>query len=106
MDAYNHGTDDGYWQSFYDVFNTGGHGMYYQAVTNAPTKSIMICETGCSEVGGSKASWITDMFTQLNTTLPNIFHVTLFDANNSPPDYRVDSSTGALNAWKAAVQTW
>lgn len=59
LDGYNFGSRKGGWRSFGEVF-----APTVQQV-GAWGKPIIVCEVGCSEVGGSKAGWIRDLFTTL-----------------------------------------
>jgi Glycosyl hydrolase family 26 len=64
LDGYNWGTnpaDPQGWRSFDKAF-----GPTYGLVTRkiAPSKPLMVGETGSSEFGGSKPGWITDMLTR------------------------------------------
>jgi hypothetical protein len=60
IDGYNWGSRKGIWSSFGMVF-----GPTYQQIKTITSKPMMICETGCTEIGGSKPFWISDMFAAL-----------------------------------------
>ena len=66
------------WQSFAQV-----HRATYDALRAlAPSKPIMIAETASTEIGGSKAAWITDALkAQLPTSFPQIRAVLWFNWN-------------------------
>jgi anti-anti-sigma factor len=100
MDGYNqNGT-----QSFSSVFGSS----YNTLLSLAPTKPIMISQTGSVEGGIGKAAWITDM---LSTQLPNNF--TQIKAllwfnwrvyqNGAWYDWPIESSTSAMAAWQAGI---
>jgi hypothetical protein len=68
-------------------------------------KPLMIAEIGSSELGGDKAEWITDGFAQFVTDLPDVQAVTWFNGidPNYQTDWRVQSSTSSLNAFRAVA---
>ncbi len=84
------------WQSFGQVF-----GPSYNVFTTMTSKPLMVSETASTEVGGNKAQWITDMFSEL-PSFPRIASVTWFNINKET-DWRVESSAASLAAFKAAV---
>jgi len=106
VDVYNGGTQ----------FNWGGWVSAQQAMTQTyaifqalfPTKPVMIPETSSVEQGGSKALWITDLYTSLPRAMPNVraiiwFHEnwTATDPRNLPvADWRLDTSAAALQAFR------
>ena len=58
IDGYNWGTNPvqpDRWKTFGEVF-----GLTYSTLTQISSRPIMIGETASSELGGSKAAWITD----------------------------------------------
>ncbi len=85
------------WQSFGEVF-----GPSYSVFAAQTSKPIMVSETASAEAGGSKAQWITDMFSQLPVNYPRIASVTWFNINKET-DWRVESSQTSLAAFKAAM---
>jgi Glycosyl hydrolase family 26 len=99
IDGYNWGTTQTWssWQSPYDVFK--GSVDKIVAVTGKP---LMIGEIASTELGGAKAAWITNGFARLLTDLPQVRAVTWFDSNKET-DWRVDSSTQSLNAFRAVA---
>ncbi len=101
MNGYNNGTafSGSSWQSFYQVFYQTYVDL--QAITSKP---IMIGEMGSAEKGGNKANWISDMlYAQLVTNFTKVKAVIWFDLNKET-DWRVDSSTTSLQAFKDAIQ--
>lgn len=83
------------WQSFSDVF-----GPSYGAMKRLAPKPIMIPEVGCAEQGGKKATWIQNAYLkQIPDKFPRIKAIVWFNANKEN-DWRVDSSSGALEAYK------
>lgn len=100
IDGFNFGTDQpsyGGWQSFYAIFNPS-----YQALTKY-NKPLVIAETSSSENGGSKAKWISDMFSDLQNKLPKIKEVVWFNELKES-DWRVDSSQSSLLAFQQYFQ--
>ena len=98
LDGYNWGGTS--WTSFSGVFGTA-----YAAVTALSAKPVFIAETGSSETGGSKSAWVADMFKVIPTSFPRIVGVTWFDENKEH-DWRVDSSSASLAAFKLGVATF
>ena len=99
IDGYNWGTTQSWstWQELYTVFKSSIDKM--RAVTQRP---LMIGETGSTELGGDKAAWIQTGFARLLTDLPQVEAVVWFDKSQQA-DWRVDSSTESLAAFRAAA---
>lgn len=96
FDGYNWGA--GNWQTFDQIFSAA-YGTF-----ETYGKPLMISEFACAEEGGDKAAWITAAFTGLKTNYPSIEACVWFNINKAGErDWRVDSSTAALNAYKNAV---
>lgn len=105
MNGYNWGTviDTPEWVSVWqDLAEVFGY-SYDVAVANAD-KPIIISETASTEVGGNKAEWITDAFAQLPTRFPEVESLTWFNMNKET-DWRVESSTVSLDAFRDAIAT-
>ncbi len=104
LDGYNWGgiAPSGRWTSFSGIFGDS----YRHLLALAPDKPMMLAEVGCAEQGGDKAAWIDEAFsTAIPNRFPAIRAVVWFHA--SPPehaDWRVDSSPGALEAWRRVVR--
>jgi hypothetical protein len=109
MDGYNRGTDKGNrWQSFKEVFAGGrvnSHNTYQELVNLAPSKPIMIGETASSENGGSKASWISDMFFELPRSFPQIKALVWFNWNSGDTSisWPLQSSESAYSAFAVGL---
>ena len=103
----------GIWRSYEEIF-----GGTYDSLRAVADKPIMILETASTEVGGDKATWISDAFlTQLPTRFPGIRAVTWFNAyttgyETTPDgeviptndvDWPLTSSPAALEAFRQAV---
>ncbi len=62
-------------------------------------KPFVISETASTEVGGSKASWIRELRSQLVQLFPGVAAMVWFDEDKET-NWRIDSSTSALTAYK------
>lgn len=102
LDGYNWGTTQEWsvWQSFREVFQTS-----YNELTGLTSKNILIMETASTEIGGNKASWIINMFSDIEFYFPRIKGVTWFNINKET-DWRINSSEtskiGFIQALKGA----
>jgi beta-mannanase len=104
-DGYNWGTSqtvatagwNSIWQTFDEIFSS----VYQRVTTLAPTKPFMIGEFASTEVGGNKAAWITDAASRINAAYPQLRGFIWFNYNKET-DWRVESSTASLNAFKTA----
>jgi hypothetical protein len=100
FDAYNWGTTQS-WSSWTSLLDT--YQFTYNAVAALTSKPLIVGETGSVEQGGDKATWLSQGFlTDLPANFPRIIGVVYFD-ENAPPDWRVDTSTAALTAFKSVV---
>ncbi len=103
MDGYNWGvrpprTDR--WRSFSDVFGA----TYAELLQLSPHKPIMIGETGSSEVGGSKAEWITSTLgTELPAAFPRVEAIVWFNWNTEGMGWTIESSPAAQAAFASAI---
>lgn len=100
LDAYNWGTSQSWsiWRSFDQIIDAS-----YQTLTAMTDRPLMIGEMAATERGGDKAAWITDAFlTTVPTRYPRIKAIVWFQANKET-DWRVNSSTASLNAYRAVV---
>jgi hypothetical protein len=96
LDGYNWALNGGAWNSFSGVFKRG-----IAELTQMTSKPITIGETGCPEIGGDKAAWIRDMWSTL-AGWPQVRGLLWFHWNKEA-DWRVDSSVGALDAFRAGL---
>jgi hypothetical protein len=105
VDGYNWGTAQGnVWQTFSQVFQTS----YNDLKTVAPTKPIMINEFASEELGGSKASWITDALTsQLPNNFPQIKAIQWFNwrifEKNAYWNWEMESSPSSQQAFAQGI---
>ena len=98
IDGYNWGTavSGGAWLSFNQIF-----GPTLSKVRSITSKWIMLSEVASSELGGNKASWITDFFNVLDVN-PDIFAFVWFNWNKET-DWRIESSRAATKAFANGV---
>ncbi len=102
LDGYNSNDP---WRSFADLFRAS----YQDITTNiAPSKPMLVGETGSTETGGSKAAWIADMFTSLATEFPKIRGLQWFDKyevgmGGGPADWPIESSASATQAFATGI---
>lgn len=98
-DGYNWGTSQTWssWRSFDDVFGP----IYSRLTSVAPGKPFMIGEFASTELGGDKGAWIADAASRIPSQYPQIKAFIWFNMNKET-DWRVESSTSALNAFKAS----
>jgi hypothetical protein len=103
LDAYNWGTNPALprtWKSFDQLFRSS----YDQIVeTIAPDKPMLIGETASTEWGGSKATWIQEMFESLSTEFPQIHGLLWFEGIANGMDWPLESSESALSAFSAGI---
>jgi beta-mannanase len=100
LDGYNWGKTQSWssWMSFTNVF-----GPSYSALTRMTNKPVMIAEVGSAEAGGNKAAWIRQSFLQeIPSKFPKVRAVVWFDVNKET-DWRVNSSSAALAAFKGVA---
>jgi beta-mannanase len=108
-DGYNFGTlpfKRDVWKSFSTVMKP----TYDALLGLAPSKPIMIGELGTTEVGGSKAGWITDaLSTQLPLKMPRIKAMVWFNwnitENGGTHDWHIESSSSAQSAFSKAISS-
>ena len=99
MDGYNWGTARSWsrWQSFREIFAP----LYANYVGRKP---LMICEVASAERGGDKAEWIREMGEELAGRFAKVRTVAWFHANKET-DWRVNSSSASLEAFRSVVAT-
>jgi hypothetical protein len=99
MDGYNWGTSQSWssWQTFTTIFGTT-----YDLVAALSSKPIIVSETASTESGGTKSTWITNAYGAEQSRFPRLAGILWFNQNKET-DWRVESTSQALNAYKAAV---
>lgn len=95
IDGYNWGQGD--WQTFTQIFSSA------YATFESYGKPLMISEFACAtDESYSKADWITDAFSEIESTYSRIRIFVWFNQNKER-DWRVSSSTSASDSFKNAV---
>lgn len=100
--AYNwgRGISWGTWRSLVRTFQ----GSMKMLNALGSTHPIIATEMGSVEQGGSKAKWITNGFAALKSRFPRLVGVIWYDfKDRRGPDFRIDTSSSALAAWRAVV---
>lgn len=97
LDGYNWGTSQSWssWQTFREVFESS-----YNELVGVANKDVLIMEMASTEVGGSKAQWISDMFATLENSFPRVKGFTWFNINKET-DWRITSSDSAKASFTA-----
>jgi hypothetical protein len=104
LDGYNWGTNPahpGRWETFRQLYRST---YRYITETVAPSKPMLIGEVGSTEDGGSKATWIREMLSQIPTEYPKIRALLWFDKFDSGMDWPVETSSTAEAAFAEAIQ--
>jgi hypothetical protein len=109
LDSYNAGTSlakSGGWNSFSSLISP----TYAELLSLAPSKPIMIGETGSTDISGAKAGWISDALgTQLPVTFPRIKAINWFNWNieegGGRREWPIESSPSAQAAFAKAISS-
>jgi len=98
VDGYNWGATKSHlgWQSYSQVF-----GPTLTQVRSLSAKPLWIAEVGCTEQGGDKAAWVSDMFARVCAD-PRVDAVVWFNADKET-DWRINSSPAALAAFQGGL---
>ncbi len=89
------------WKGFDEIFQSS-----YEALRRLSNKPIIISEVSSAERGGSKARWIQSMRHVLVRDMPRVRAVVWFDDDKpSERNWRINSSSSALNAFRALVRS-
>ena len=73
----------------------------YEAATALSPKPVLLAEVGSTEVGGSKADWISSALGHELAGFPRVRALVWFDVNKEQ-SWNLDSSSGSLAAWLSA----
>ena len=105
-DGYNNGTNPNGSMSGWKSFDTQ-IGPTYNTITGtvAPSKPLMIGETGSTEYGGSKATWITTTLSSLPSKYPKLKAFVWFNAYQGGMDWPIESSASAQQAFSTAIKS-
>jgi hypothetical protein len=104
LDGYNWGTNPtkpAGWRTFDQLYSST-----YREITEtiAPSKPMLIGEVGSSEVGGSKAAWISDALGRIPTAYPKIRALIWFDKLDGGMDWPIETSSAATAAFANGVR--
>jgi beta-mannanase len=98
LDGFNWGRT-GEWTSFRQVF-----GRSYGLLTRISHRPVIVAETGSAQRGGDKAAWVARALRREIPHLRRIRAVVWFDERFNGIDTRVDSSWGALRAFRGGAR--
>ena len=104
LDGYNWGTNPANpdrWRTFNQLYSST-----YKRITEtiAPSKPLVIGEVASTEDGGSKATWIKEMLSEVPTEYPKIRGLLWFEKNDSGMDWPIESSSSATSAFATGIQ--
>jgi Glycosyl hydrolase family 26 len=99
LDGFNWGKG-GKWQSFTEIF-----GNSYDAVIRMTSRPIIVAETASNEGPGDKGAWVASALEREIPQFQRIRAVVWFDEPFNGVDARVDSSPGALAAFRSAIDS-
>lgn len=85
------------WKSFYDLFSEA----YNNLKEAYPYKPMMICTMGSAELGGNKAEWVKDAFSNVKS-MNKIKIISLFNIEKEA-NWCIDSSDESLESFRIAV---
>jgi len=101
LDGYNWGPLKGEgaagWKTPSEVFSSS-----YDILTSMTDKPLMLAETASTEIGGDKAAWIRELWSDLPARMPRVRAVVWFNKNQET-DWRVNSSDASLIAFREIV---
>jgi hypothetical protein len=98
MDGYNWGNASGGWQTPSQIFS----GLFQTVRSLDLGAPVLINETGSGEQGGSKATWLTELFSYVKSQQDMMGVV----YSNFGTNWPLDTSASALAAAKQALQTY
>jgi len=95
LDGYNYGHP---WMSWASLYSSS-----YADLAALSPKPMMVAEWGSTATGGDEAAWIRDAFlTEIPTDMPRIRAAVSFD-RVAESDFRINSSTAVLAAYRAVI---
>jgi Glycosyl hydrolase family 26 len=105
LDVYNGGTQFA-WGGWLSAEQIAARSYQLMQAIN-PATPVMLPEVGSIELGGSKAQWITDLYTSLPRAEPMVRAILWFEdrveIEGQQVDWRVSSSGSAVQAYIAAM---
>lgn len=101
LDGYNFAaTDNVPWMTLAQIF-----GPSYDILTALSPKPVMFTETASTELGGDKASWITQGFLNaIPSMFPRVVAVIWWERNDTT-NWEVDSSSSTAAAWRSVAMS-
>jgi hypothetical protein len=105
LDGYNWGTNPARpdrWRTFDQLYSST-----YKQITEqvAPSKPMIVSEVGSTEYGGSKATWIKEMLTDIPVDYPKIRGLLWFDKYDDGMDLPIETSSSATAAFASGIQS-
>jgi membrane-bound metal-dependent hydrolase YbcI (DUF457 family) len=88
----------GEWESFTNLFASS-----YDTLERITSRPVMIAETGSSQSGGDKAAWVSSALRNELPRFSGIRAVVWFSDQVGDVDFRVNSSPGALRAFRSGI---
>jgi membrane-bound metal-dependent hydrolase YbcI (DUF457 family) len=88
----------GSWESFTDLFASS-----YDTLSRITSRPMIIAETGSSQSDGNKAAWVSSALREELPRFSGIRAVVWFSDPVGGVDFRVDSSPGALRAFRSGI---
>jgi hypothetical protein len=90
----------GEWQSFTDIF-----GRSYETLSRITSRPMIVAETGSSQSGGDKAAWVSSALDEEIPRFSRIRAVVWFSDRVGDVDFRIDSSSSALQAFRSGISS-
>ena len=90
----------GEWQSFTDIF-----GSSYETLSRITSRPMIVAETGSSQSGGDKAAWVSSALDEEIPRFSRIRAVVWFSDRVGDVDFRIDSSSSALQAFRSGISS-
>ena len=88
-----------YWRSFRDALSAP-----YEALARVSRHPLLLPEVGCTETGGSKATWIAEALSpDTAERFPRVRALVWFDTPKEQP-WHLDSSPAARAAWETGLR--
>ncbi|HEY2056130.1 MAG TPA: glycosyl hydrolase [Solirubrobacterales bacterium] len=103
LDGFNWGPREGSpgWLSFNEIF----HRTYKEIVTKiAPSKPMMFNEIASTTKGGSKTTWIKNMFATVRRKYPKVHGIVWYDVNDRGTNWPIENSKAQSNAFRRAIR--
>lgn len=101
LTAYNNGVTrpNEVWREFDEAYSN----LYRAYMCKYSSKSFIITEYACNEIGGDKPSWIKDGMYSLSVNYPNIRIAVWWNGVDDTWIYNIDSSEASEQAFKESI---